>query len=126
VVFYLEERRAGLSETSVLAYEITPVCFTPVYLTTSTTFHHFVIYAPLIFALTLFGWFVFVYLSSFCGNIFDLRLPDLRPLFEEHNNGVKEGLGVHNVITRNTVFANWILTSLLFWDFTQRELVVSY
>ena len=42
---------------------------------------------PLIFGLTLFGWFVSVYLSIFYHEniIFDLRHFDLRPLFQEHN-----------------------------------------
>jgi hypothetical protein len=51
---------------------------------------------PLIFGVTHFGCFIFVYWSfPSCGNtIFDWRLPYLRKLFQEHRQGVQQGLGV--------------------------------
>lgn len=56
-------------------------CFKPFCFEVHCQLHHYL--PPLIFGLTLFGWFVSVYLSIFHYEniIFDLRHFDLRPLF---------------------------------------------
>jgi hypothetical protein len=56
---------------------------------------------PFIFGLTPFGWLRCITLKptyfsiSYENTIFDLRLFYLRPLFQEHSQGVKQGLGVN-------------------------------
>jgi hypothetical protein len=58
---------------------------------------------PIIFGLTPFGWVRSITLNPTYsiisyGNIFDLRLFYLRPLFQEHNYTIKRGIGRINFL----------------------------
>jgi hypothetical protein len=81
----------------------TPVCFSPFCFKVLCQFTPLLNLRRLIFGLTLFGWFISVYLSIFYyGNIFYLH-----PLFQEHSWGVKRFTATHNIPPQMAVNKQW-------------------
>ena len=70
-------------------------CFTLVCLNAPCHFTPLLNIRPLIFGLTLFGWFISIYLSLSYRNI----IFDLRSLFQEHDYGVKQKPFLMSILT---------------------------
>ena len=70
-------------------------CFTLVCLNAPCHFTPLLTIRPLIFGLTLFGWFISIYLSLSYRNI----IFDLRSLFQEHDYGVKQKPFLMSILT---------------------------